>query len=211
MSGGGTCRAEFFKIQGEMPTDELKKHMDMLYQGVAMIRKLTDPEYTAEVEYSESDSEWLNRMLTCAPDPKAFKAGSMHACVPVMKEYFSMLENRSKNAGKVVKWFKEGVKFNFVGWDHHSHVKAPQRKQKEEAVRSMLGIAVGKGAVEEHLSGKEPHHVQSPNHKSVEKYKDFVRSELEACVDKGVIKKWTLQRLLMASKWWMISRNSDCA
>ena len=56
-------------------------------------------------------------------------------------------------------------------------------------MRSMLGKAVGKGAVEEHLSGKKPHAVQFPNHKSVEKYQDFVRSELEACVDKGVIKK----------------------
>ena len=195
VSGGGICEAEFFKIQGEIHTDELKKHMDMLYQGVAMIRKLEDPEYTAGAEYSESDSEWLNRMLTCAPDPKAFKAGSMHACVPVMEEYFSMLESRSRNAGKVVKWFKEGVKFDFVGWDHHSHAKAPQRKQKEEAVRSMLGKAVGKGAVEGHLSGKQPHQVQFPNHKSVEKYQGFVRSELEACVDKGVIKKWTLDRL----------------
>ncbi len=193
VSGSETCEAEFFTTQGEMHTDELKKHM--LYQGVAMIRKLNDPEYTAEAEYSESDSDWLNKMLTCAPDPKAFKAGSMHACVPVMEEYFDMLESRSKNAGKVVKWFKEGVKFNFVGWDHHSHTKAPQRKQKEEAVRSMLGKAVGRGAVEKLLSGKEPHAVQFPNHKSVEKYQDFVRAELEACVDEGVIKKWTLNRL----------------
>ena len=46
-----------------------------------MIRKLKNPDYTAEAEYSESDSDWLNRMLTCAPDPKAFKAVSMHACV----------------------------------------------------------------------------------------------------------------------------------
>ena len=68
VSGGGICEAEFSKIQGEIHTDELKKHMDMLYQGVAMIRKLEDPEYTAGAEYSESDSEWLNRMLTCAPD-----------------------------------------------------------------------------------------------------------------------------------------------
>ncbi|DBA90711.1 TPA: hypothetical protein ACH3X1_003925 [Trebouxia sp. C0004] len=44
VSGGGTCEAEFFKIQGEMHTDEIKKHMDMLYQGVEMIRKLKDPE-----------------------------------------------------------------------------------------------------------------------------------------------------------------------
>lgn len=43
VSGGGICEAEFFKIQGEIHSDELKKHMDMLYQGVAMIKKLEDP------------------------------------------------------------------------------------------------------------------------------------------------------------------------
>lgn len=65
-------------------------------------------------------------MLASAPDPKAFLAGSMQAWVQVMEEYFSAMGNHTKNAAKVVNWFKHGVKFNFVGWDHHAHVKAPQ-------------------------------------------------------------------------------------
>lgn len=59
----------------------------------------------------------------------------------------------------------------------------------------MLEKAVGKDSVEQYLTGKVPHAVQFPNHLSVKKYKTFVKSELAACLDKGVIKKWTLNRV----------------
>lgn len=45
----------------------------------------------------------------------------MHACAPVLEEHFNLVGNKSRNAGKVLKWFKEGVTMKFVGVDHHSH------------------------------------------------------------------------------------------
>ena len=102
----------------------------MLLQGLDMIKRLADPEFTAEDEYKECDEKWLERMLACAPDPKAFQAGNMQACVQIMEKYFRVMGNQSRNAAKV-KWFKEGVKFNFMGWDHHAHVNHPNVSRKK--------------------------------------------------------------------------------
>ena len=187
-------KADFFRLDGKLSERELEGQLDMLRKGIDVVKLLSDPEYSAQKEYAEKDSDWLARMLACAPDPKSFKAGRMHACVSVLEEYFAELGNKSRNANKVISWFKEGVKFRFVGVEHKSHQHAPQFTQKMEAVKSMLTKAVGTKEVEQYLTGLTPHAVQFPNHKSVENYSRFVQEELDSCERKGVIKRWTLQK-----------------
>ena len=185
-------KAAFFKLDGKWSKEELEGQFALLTQGLSLVRLLRDPAYTAQAEYAEMDDHWLARMLECAPDPKSFRAGRMHGCVPVLEEYFAISGNKSRNASKVVSWFRDGVKFRFVGVYHQSHKHAPQFTQKMEAVRSMLAKAVGKDDVQQYLTGPTPHAVQFPNHKSVDTYARFVQEELESCEKKGVIKKWTL-------------------
>lgn len=185
----------FFRLENEMEAHTLERHAAMLHEGLALIQNLQDPQYTAEKEFQqESDQTWLNRMLSYAPDPSAFTAGRMHACVSVLQEYLESQGKKSRVATNVIKQFREGVKFKFVGTEHPSQAKAPQRRQKMEAVRSMLGKAVGKESVDEYLTGNTPHPIQFPNHRSVREYEDYVAAELEACMLKGVVKEWKFDK-----------------
>lgn len=170
-----TIKSESFKLDGVLSVEEVNEQMGLLRHGLDLVNKLSDPTYTAHAEYAELDSIWLQRMMSFTPNPKSFKAGRMHACVPVLEEYFALICNKSRNAGKVIKWFKEGVKLKFVGVHHPSHQQAPQFNQEMEAVRSMLSKAIGSEQVEQYLTETIPHAVQSPNYKSVHKYADLCR------------------------------------
>lgn len=66
-----------------MSTEEIEAKVKMLKEGLDLVKKLTNPAYTAQAEYGESDEEWISKMLACAPDPKAFRAGvcmHVHQC-----------------------------------------------------------------------------------------------------------------------------------
>ena len=76
--------------------------MALLRHGLDVVNKLSDPAYTAHTEYAELDSIWLERMMSFTPNPQSVKAGCMHACVPVLEEYFALICNKSRNAGKVM-------------------------------------------------------------------------------------------------------------
>lgn len=112
---------------------------------------------------------------------------------PLMQKYFALAGNGSGNARKVLKWFKQGATMNFVGVGHHSHEHAPQFRQKMDAVRSMLTKTIGGEKVDHYLWGVTLLAVQLPNHTSVEQYDNFVQVEIESCLKKEVIKKWTVQ------------------
>ena len=184
---------DYFVLIGSMDEAELDNQKAILHDGLEILRKLQDPEYSAETEYDESDVDWMARLKTYGPDPECFQAGRMHACAEVLAEYFAVTGNRSANAKKLVRSMQHGIKFEFVGVDHKSHWDAPQRKQKEQIVNRMLQMATGQEDIQHLLQGKEPAKVQFPNHKSVQKHAEFVRQELQKALDKGVIKQWTFQ------------------
>ena len=159
-------------------------------KGIAIIRKLQDPAYTAEYEYQERDAEWLKRMKDQTTDPDAFETGHMHACAELWDLYFKEMCVKSKLAKQVAIWMHQGIRFKFVGTQHASQTQAPKRGQRMEIVRRMLRKATGLENVEEFFNSKEPARVQFPNHKSVQEHDGFVTTELEKCLQKGVVKKW---------------------
>ena len=114
--------SSFFQLASclQHPT-ELKQLTDLMQQGLIIIHKLADPSYDASQEFKESDQEWLERMISYAPDPEGFQAGRMHACISVLQLYFKLTNNTSANARKVVSWIRDGIKSPFSGVHHSSH------------------------------------------------------------------------------------------
>lgn len=163
----------------------------MLNMGVGLLWKLSDPQYTAEDEYAaESDTQWSDRMIAMAPDPDHFHAGRLHSHVVLLDTFFDMTNSLNASSKKVKAWIRHGIRLPFVGVWHRSHLKAPHYRQIVEVVKRMLSRAVGTDNVSQYLQGSTPTPVQSPNHRSVLTYSDFVGSEITKGIAKGVMAVW---------------------
>lgn len=194
LSRGFMSATEFFRKIPLIAPELCKERIQLLETGLQAIQRLSDPAYTAEQEYQQLDAERLHRMECMAPDPKKFSGGSMNASAEVWQEFLSRTESHSRQASAVLGWMRNGLQLTFVGTQHASQEKAPHRKRNMEVVRKMLTRAVGPARVDECLAGKAPAEVQFANHASVQKYEDFVTTELQAALAKGVVKEWTLEQ-----------------
>ena len=185
-----TSGAEFFKLSNNHADVNIQNQHILLAEGISCIRKLQDPLYSAEQEYSESDENWQQRMQVTAPDPEAFKAGRLHSCSPVPESLLSMTGSMTASAKRVLQWVSKGIKLNFVPVSHPSHLKAPKWRKRAEIVKHMLTKAVGKDKIDTYLQGDKPAAVHFPNHQSVNTYKDFVQAEVAKGIHKGLIARW---------------------
>ena len=186
----------FFQLPTSRATQQDKDFLSqLLREGLADIKKLQDPLYSALREYQEADEDWAARLTSYAPVPDQFQAGGLHANVACLEEFFTLTGNNSVNAKKVISWIKQGIKLPFVGVNHKSHQHAPEYRKKLEIVKRMLAKAKGSEHVEECLQGREPSQVQFPNPKSAEVYASFVDTEVAKALQKKVVVEWPFQDL----------------
>ena len=95
---------DFFALAEGLEAGQVQQRKEGLLKGIAIIRRLQDPAYTAEYEYEEPDAEWLRRMKDQTTDPNTFETGHMHACADLWDLYFKEMGVKSKLANQVSIW-----------------------------------------------------------------------------------------------------------
>ncbi|KXZ51461.1 hypothetical protein GPECTOR_12g424 [Gonium pectorale] len=88
----------------------------------------------------------------------------------------------------MLRFLEEGVRFSFVGAPGPGEKLRGLRKAKRRIVTQMQ--AVPGCDPETFLTGRWPHPVQFPNHRSTAEHAEFVSAEVKKALDLGVVARW---------------------
>lgn len=129
----------------------------------------------------EKDLDWIRNVDLHVHDAERFVAGSFNTHAPAWE---ALLEGSNRASSKTVLGIiQKGLKPSFVG----THEALDQKKKR---VLAMLRKVVPKDELSKFLSGRLPHQIEFPNHKSAEENADFVWEQVSNNVTSGAVESY---------------------
>ena len=152
------------------------------------LQHLSDPQARIASRFGTEET-CLQQLLARLPDPEAFTAGGLRKYQPVLAAYFALTNNSTRDAKTVLAMLKGGIKLQCVPANDKQHQSSiPQAAKKRAVVQQMLARATSPYTPEQLLAAPRPMQVHFPNHSSARRYADFVGTEIDSMLAKGVIK-----------------------
>ena len=136
-----------------------------------------------------SDEEWLDQVKAFCLPVDLFQAGFISTRQAVWQKYFNTVGWTAK-AKLIVDWLAKGLSIKFVPVDADCQTKHPRFEERLKLVRNLLERNVGRAAVQDLLTGSQPHQVHFKNRVSVKQHIEFVADTIQQLLQHGVIKPW---------------------
>ena len=141
-----------------------------------------------ESEPSEPSNELVRESLELVrnlkgrvPDCENFVAGSFQRYLPAWRELLQ--DSKRKSARTVLSWLKTGFRPKFEGTQN-------AKPDKMRVVRAMLTKTVGGRDVGQFLTGRRPHRIEFPNHRSFYDRWEFSEGEIRENLKSGAVGIW---------------------
>lgn len=140
---------------------------------------------------------WARELRARSHDDANFRAFGYHRFAANWRRLFALMHEldlqpskSSKAQRRVLKILTNGYKLSFQEVHLSATDGRPRGERRLRKVREILERAVGKGRVDEFLSGPTPTPIHFQNYKSLGDHMDFVRAERDALLATGALVRW---------------------